>query len=141
MHSEQRSKRVADLLKKRSDHDKIKLVTGGGYALKAYNNVMGAAGRTCTTLLKKGVPNIVLSDGPAGLNVNQSVISAASNGHWHAGGICAHTWTGSRRRTIGKTKNKTCPCLAEQGRGTLNNLGFFASYMLIIMLLFLSEIV
>ena len=51
--------------------------------------------------------------------------------HWRAGGICAHTWTGSHRRTIGKTKNKTCPCLAEQGRGTLNNLGFFASYMLI----------
>ena len=116
MHPEQRSKRVADLLKKRSDHDKIKLVTGG-YALKAYNNVMGAAGRTCTTLLKKGVPNIVLSDGPAGLNVNQSVISAASSGQWRAGGICAHTWTGSRRRTICKTKNKDMPlpCRTRQG--------------------------
>ena len=32
---------------------------------------MGAAGRTCTKLLKKGIPNIVLADGPAGLNVNQ----------------------------------------------------------------------
>lgn len=35
---------------------------------------MGAAGRTSTKLLKKGIPNIVLSDGPAGLNVNQSVV-------------------------------------------------------------------
>ena len=35
---------------------------------------MGAAGRTCTTLLRKGIPNIVLADGPAGLNVNQSVV-------------------------------------------------------------------
>jgi beta-glucosidase len=48
------------------------LVTGGGYSIRCYNNVMGAAGRTCTKLLKKGIPNIVLSDGPAGLNVNQS---------------------------------------------------------------------
>ena len=34
---------------------------------------MGAAGRTCTKLLKKGIPNIVMADGPAGLNVTQSV--------------------------------------------------------------------
>ena len=51
---------------------KIALVTGGGYSIRCYNNVMGAAGRTCTKLLKKGIPNIVLADGPAGLNVNQS---------------------------------------------------------------------
>lgn len=66
--------KVEALLAKLSDRDKIKLVTGGAYVLKAYNNVMGAAGRTCTKLLKKGIPNIVLSDGPAGLNVNQSVV-------------------------------------------------------------------
>lgn len=66
--------KVETLLKKLSDRDKIKLVTGGAYALRAYNNVMGAAGRTNTKLLKKGIPNIVLSDGPAGLNVNQSVV-------------------------------------------------------------------
>ena len=63
------SERVRKLLETLTDQDKIQLVTGGGYPLRAYNNVMGAAGRTCTTLLKKGVPNIVLADGPAGLNV------------------------------------------------------------------------
>ncbi|MBD5460606.1 MAG: beta-glucosidase [Lachnospiraceae bacterium] len=68
------SEKVSALLRTLSDREKIKLVTGGGYALKAYNNVMGAAGRTCTGLLKKGIPNIVLADGPAGLNVNQSVV-------------------------------------------------------------------
>ena len=40
---------------------------------------MGAAGRTCTTLLKKGIPNIVLADGPAGLNVVPKV-SVMKNG-------------------------------------------------------------
>jgi len=66
------SPKVLSLLDKLTDWDKIRLVTGGGYSIRCYNNVMGAAGRTCTTLLKKGIPNIVLSDGPAGLNVNQS---------------------------------------------------------------------
>lgn len=68
------SPKVTALLRRLSDKDKISLVTGGGYSIRCYNNVMGAAGRTCTKLLKKGVPNIVLSDGPAGLNVNQSVV-------------------------------------------------------------------
>ena len=62
-------KRVEELLRNLTISDRIRLVTGGGYSMKCYNNVMGAAGRTCTKLLKKGVPNIVMSDGPAGLNV------------------------------------------------------------------------
>ena len=65
MHGGHVSKVFASL----TDREKCLLVTGGGYPLRAYNQVMGAAGRTCTSLLKKGVPNIVLSDGPAGLNV------------------------------------------------------------------------
>ena len=70
--AEQFSCKVEALLKKLSEKDKIKLVVGGGYSIRCYNNVMGAAGRTCTKLLRKGIPNIVLADGPAGLNVNQS---------------------------------------------------------------------
>ena len=70
--AEEVSPKVKALLGKLTDRDKCKLVTGGGYSISCYNNVMGAAGRTCTKLLKKGIPNIVLSDGPAGLNVNQS---------------------------------------------------------------------
>ena len=65
------SPKVKSILSRLSDKDKIKLVVGGGYNVRCYNNVMGAAGRTCTALLGKGVPNIVMSDGPAGLNVNQ----------------------------------------------------------------------
>lgn len=63
------SAKITALLAKLSHSEKIRLVVGGGYGLKGYCNVMGAAGRTCTGLLKKGIPNIVLSDGPAGLNV------------------------------------------------------------------------
>lgn len=70
--AKQFSCKVESLLKKLSEKDKIKLVTGGGYSIRCYNNVMGAAGRTCTKLLRKGIPNIVLADGPAGLNVNQA---------------------------------------------------------------------
>ena len=70
--TEEFSPKVNALLGKLTDLDKCRLVTGGGYSIRCYNNVMGAAGRTCTGLLKKGIPNIVLADGPAGLNVNQS---------------------------------------------------------------------
>ena len=76
---ELRSERVKRLLGTFDDREKAMLVTGGGYPVRAYNQVMGAAGRTCTRLLKKDVPNIVLSDGPAGLNV-LPVISVSKNG-------------------------------------------------------------
>ena len=65
------SPKAAAVLKQLGDRDKLRLVVGGGYDIRCYNNVMGAAGRTCTKLLKKGIPNIAMSDGPAGLNVNQ----------------------------------------------------------------------
>lgn len=68
------SEKVRTVLSRLSDGDKISLVVGGGYSVKCFNNVMGAAGRTATNLLKKGIPNIVLADGPAGLNVNQAIV-------------------------------------------------------------------
>ena len=63
--------KIESVARKLSVKDKANLCVGGGYKINCFNNVMGAAGRTCTALLKKGVPNIVLADGPAGLNVNQ----------------------------------------------------------------------
>lgn len=57
-----------------TEKQKIMLVVGGGYKLKSYNAVMGAAGRTNTKLLKVGVPNIIMADGPAGLNVTQATV-------------------------------------------------------------------
>lgn len=47
------SEKVQALLQKMTAQDKIDLVTGGGYSVRCYNNVMGACGRTCTGLLKR----------------------------------------------------------------------------------------
>lgn len=66
---EQKDEKIKALLAKLTDIEKVHLVVGGGYNMTCYNNAMGAAGRTCTELLKKGIPNILLADGPAGLNV------------------------------------------------------------------------
>ena len=77
--SRQHSEKTEAVLKTLSDKEKCMLAVGGGYQLRAYNQIMGATGRTCTKLLKKGVPNIVLPDGPAGLNV-LSETSVMKNG-------------------------------------------------------------
>ena len=65
--------KVFNILNKLSNKELIELVSGGGYGGKYYNRAMGAAGRTTSDLLKKGIPNICLSDGPAGINVIQKV--------------------------------------------------------------------
>lgn len=65
--------RYPRLLSSLTDKELVRLCCGEGYPQRAYNNVHGAAGYTSTKLLQRGVPNIVLSDGPAGLNVLQSV--------------------------------------------------------------------
>lgn len=66
------SPKIKSLLDTLSEEDMVSLCVGGGYNLKCYNNVPGAAGMTAVNLLKKGIPNVVLSDGPAGLNVMQA---------------------------------------------------------------------
>lgn len=68
------SDKVKKILNRLSDKQKAMLVVGGAYKLKSFNAVMGAAGRTNTELLKAGIPNIIMSDGPAGLNVVQSIV-------------------------------------------------------------------
>lgn len=65
--------KVDKTLSNLNNKELIKLVCGGGYGGKYYNRVMGAAGRTTSDLIKKGIPNICLSDGPAGINVIQKI--------------------------------------------------------------------
>lgn len=70
----QKSEKISSILDRLSEDDLISLNVGGGYNLRCFNNVPGAAGMTAVNLLKKGIPNIVLSDGPAGINVNQAIV-------------------------------------------------------------------
>lgn len=56
-------------LKTLSDKDLIELTVGGGYMGRSYNVTPTVAGRTSINLLKRGIPNINLSDGPAGLRL------------------------------------------------------------------------
>ncbi|MCM1235316.1 MAG: glycoside hydrolase family 3 C-terminal domain-containing protein [Ruminococcus flavefaciens] len=52
--------------------DLISLCVGGGYSMRGFTNVPGVVGTTSVQLLKKGIPNVTLSDGPAGLRVMQT---------------------------------------------------------------------
>ncbi|MBQ2069449.1 MAG: glycoside hydrolase family 3 C-terminal domain-containing protein [Bacilli bacterium] len=61
--------RTAEFLEKMGDLDLINLTVGGGYSGLGYNVTPTVAGRTSITLKKKGIPNINLSDGPAGLRL------------------------------------------------------------------------
>lgn len=65
----EKEKRLLDSL---SEKQLIDLCVGGGYSSKGYINVPGVVGTTSVNLLKKGIPNITLSDGPAGLRVMQA---------------------------------------------------------------------
>ncbi len=53
-----------------SDKDLIDLTVGGGYMGRSYNLTPSVAGRTTINLLKRGIPNVNLSDGPAGLRLS-----------------------------------------------------------------------
>lgn len=61
--------RTKSYLKSLSDNELIELCIGSGYGGLGYNVTPTAAGRTNIKMLKKGIPNINLSDGPAGLNL------------------------------------------------------------------------
>ena len=63
------STHIKGIFSKLNVKQKTMLVTGGGFKIKSYVAVMGAAGRTNTKLLTQGIPNIIMADGPAGLNV------------------------------------------------------------------------
>ena len=68
------------LIKKLSDKDLCKLVFGGGYGGKYFNRVPGSCGRTTSDLVKKGIPNLTLCDGPAGLNLIQKIAYTKNGG-------------------------------------------------------------
>ena len=65
------SNRVAAILDSLPAEEQIELVRGGDLQANTpgQHQIMGAGGKTCITLLEKGIPNILFSDGPAGVNI------------------------------------------------------------------------
>lgn len=61
--------KVKEILPNLSTEDFVTLCVGAGQFDPLYNLTPGVAGSTTASLLDKGVPNITMSDGPAGLNV------------------------------------------------------------------------
>ncbi|MFT9451315.1 glycoside hydrolase family 3 N-terminal domain-containing protein [Liquorilactobacillus ghanensis] len=61
--------KTTEILNNLNIEDLVTLCVGGGQFDKYYNLTPGVAGNTTAALLEKGIPNINLSDGPAGLNV------------------------------------------------------------------------
>ena len=75
------SQKVDKYLKKLSDKQLLLFCMGGGYFTKMYNRVAGACGNTTSKLVKKGIPNIIMSDGPAGINLLQKQAFTKGNGY------------------------------------------------------------
>jgi len=63
------SKREKTLLDTLAPQEMAELLCGGGVLKQGQHNVTGAGGKTTIDLANKGIGNIVLSDGPAGLNI------------------------------------------------------------------------
>lgn len=67
---------MKEILDSLTVEEQIDLVRGGD--LQSHDpkqhQVMGAGGKTCITLQEKGVPNILFSDGPAGINIMEEVV-------------------------------------------------------------------
>ena len=60
---------TGEYIKSLSDQELVELCVGPGYSGLGYNVTPTAVGRTSISLLKKGIPNVNFSDGPAGLNL------------------------------------------------------------------------
>ena len=65
------SQRETELLDNLTDEEMLNLLCGGDLQSQDENafEIPGAAGKTTTSLIEKGIPNILLADGPAGVNV------------------------------------------------------------------------
>lgn len=70
------SAQVQAVLDRLTTEQQVELLRGGDLQDPAprQHQVAGAAGKTAISLLEQGVPNIIFSDGPAGVNILEEVI-------------------------------------------------------------------
>ena len=66
--------KIENILDTLTDKELVELAVGGGQSGKCCNLTPGAVGRTTSALWKKGIPNINMTDGPAGINVQRKVV-------------------------------------------------------------------
>lgn len=72
-------KAIGDMIEELPVEDLTTLVIGGGVTGDRIVNVIGASGSTTSGLYEKyGIPNIILSDGPAGLNITPELVQLPS---------------------------------------------------------------
>ncbi|WP_163192139.1 glycoside hydrolase family 3 protein [Clostridium thermarum] len=64
--------RVDEIMKRLTLKDMVELVVGAGMFGKTYFTCPGAVGNTTSKIVKKGIINIALSDGPAGLRLQKT---------------------------------------------------------------------
>ena len=62
------------ILDELSEEERLKLLCGGELQVRTPGvfDIPGAGGKTATALIAKGIPNVVFSDGPAGVNIVRS---------------------------------------------------------------------
>jgi len=77
---EPRDEAVESLLGALSDKELVSLTVGGGLVGWRYNLAPGAAGTTTNRLVKKGIPNVCLADGPAGLLLFPEMVITKNGG-------------------------------------------------------------
>ena len=88
------SPRVREVLDSLTTEQQVELLRGGDLQNQTpgQHQITGAGGKTAITLREQGVPNIVFSDGPAGVNVVEEIILTADGGTKPAKMIERYNW-------------------------------------------------
>lgn len=98
------SPKVKRYLNTLSDKELARFCMGGGYFTKQFNRVAGSCGNTTSKLVKKGIPNIIMSDGPAGLNLLQKSACTRGGGTRYIGGLPVEWQWGWLKKVVPKLK-------------------------------------
>lgn len=110
---------VKDMIDILEDEELIKLVIGGGTKGKRIVNALGASGSTTAELYEsRGIPNIILSDGPAGLNLTAQTVEMP-DGTIKAAKV-EENLEAYKRYLFGFSKVALMSQMAEVGDGTLH---------------------
>lgn len=88
------SPRVREVLDSLTTEQQVELLRGGDLQNQnpGQHQITGAGGKTAITLLEQGVPNVVFSDGPAGVNILEEILVTPDGGIRPAKMIERYNW-------------------------------------------------